>query len=91
MTHETDSPEKPAIAQAESIESSHSNEEKRSESPSLSHGHKHDVRQDPEWGGQDGTFSHIDEKKVLRKMDLHLIPILSLLYLLSFLDRGTLT
>ncbi|KAL2843345.1 major facilitator superfamily domain-containing protein [Aspergillus pseudoustus] len=30
----------------------------------------------------------IDEAKVLRKMDLHLIPILSLLYLLCFLDRG---
>ncbi|KKZ61720.1 hypothetical protein EMCG_03749 [[Emmonsia] crescens] len=33
-------------------------------------------------------FSHIDEKKILRKMDLHLIPIMSLLYLLAFLDRG---
>ncbi|KLJ05763.1 hypothetical protein EMPG_10803 [Blastomyces silverae] len=33
-------------------------------------------------------FSHIDEKKVLRKMDLRLIPIMSLLYLLAFLDRG---
>ncbi|KAM5356487.1 hypothetical protein ACJ41O_003133 [Fusarium nematophilum] len=34
------------------------------------------------------SFSHIDEKKVLRKMDLRLIPMLALLYLLSFLDRG---
>jgi len=33
-------------------------------------------------------FSGIDEKKVLRKMDLRLIPILAVLYLLSFLDRG---
>ena len=33
-------------------------------------------------------FSHIDPKKVLRKMDLRLIPMLALLYLLSFLDRG---
>lgn len=33
-------------------------------------------------------FSHVDAKKVLRKMDLHLIPMLSVLYLLSFLDRG---
>lgn len=33
-------------------------------------------------------FSHIDEKKVLRKMDIRLIPMLALLYLLSFLDRG---
>ncbi|KAH7305202.1 major facilitator superfamily domain-containing protein [Stachybotrys elegans] len=34
------------------------------------------------------SFSHIDEKKVLRKMDVRLIPMLALLYLLSFLDRG---
>jgi hypothetical protein len=34
------------------------------------------------------SFAHLDEKKILRKMDLHLIPMLSLLYLLSFLDRG---
>ncbi|KAH6644077.1 major facilitator superfamily domain-containing protein [Boeremia exigua] len=34
------------------------------------------------------TFAHLDEKKILRKMDLHLIPMLALLYLLSFLDRG---
>ena len=32
--------------------------------------------------------SNIDPKKVLLKMDLHLIPMLALLYLLSFLDRG---
>ncbi|KAM5343976.1 hypothetical protein ACJ41O_012513 [Fusarium nematophilum] len=30
----------------------------------------------------------VDEKKVLRKMDLHILPILSALYLLCFLDRG---
>ncbi|KAH7034773.1 major facilitator superfamily domain-containing protein [Microdochium trichocladiopsis] len=34
------------------------------------------------------SFKHIDEKKVLRKMDLRLVPILALLYLMSFLDRG---
>ncbi|GJN76297.1 hypothetical protein PLICBS_010409 [Purpureocillium lilacinum] len=33
-------------------------------------------------------FSHIDEGKVLRKMDVFLIPMLALLYLLSFLDRA---
>ncbi|KAL8939752.1 MAG: hypothetical protein Q9211_002599 [Gyalolechia sp. 1 TL-2023] len=32
--------------------------------------------------------SAVDQKKVLLKMDLHLIPMLALLYLLSFLDRG---
>lgn len=30
----------------------------------------------------------IDPKSVLLKMDLHLMPLLTLLYLLSFLDRG---
>lgn len=34
------------------------------------------------------SFAHLDEKTILRKMDLHLIPMLALLYLLSFLDRG---
>jgi hypothetical protein len=30
----------------------------------------------------------VNEKKTLRKMDLRLLPMLALLYLLSFLDRG---
>lgn len=34
------------------------------------------------------TFEGVDEKVVLRKMDIRLIPMLSLLYLLAFLDRG---
>ncbi|KAK4210588.1 major facilitator superfamily domain-containing protein [Rhypophila decipiens] len=34
------------------------------------------------------SFAHLDEKKILRKMDLRLIPTLAVLYLLSFLDRG---
>ncbi|KAI1652879.1 MFS general substrate transporter [Daldinia decipiens] len=34
------------------------------------------------------SFADIDEKKLLRKMDLRLIPMLAMLYLLSFLDRG---
>ncbi|KAH6887895.1 major facilitator superfamily domain-containing protein [Thelonectria olida] len=34
------------------------------------------------------SFSHLDEKKILRKMDIRLIPMLAILYLLSFLDRG---
>lgn len=33
------------------------------------------------------SFAHLDEKKILRKMDIRLIPMLALLYLLSFLDR----
>ncbi|CAF3091200.1 unnamed protein product [Rotaria sp. Silwood2] len=31
--------------------------------------------------------NELDDKKVLRKLDLHLIPTMTLLYLLSFLDR----
>ena len=34
------------------------------------------------------TFTHLNESAILRKMDLRLIPMLALLYLLSFLDRG---
>jgi hypothetical protein len=51
----------------------------------VNHSTKH---HDPNWDGTDVDFSHIDEKKVLRKMDIRLIPMLALLYLLSFLDRG---
>jgi len=36
---------------------------------------------------EDVDTSGVDEKKLLRKMDLALIPWLSFLYLLSFLDR----
>ncbi|CAG9990765.1 unnamed protein product [Clonostachys byssicola] len=32
--------------------------------------------------------SKIDEKRTLRKIDLHVIPIVTVLYLLCFLDRG---
>ncbi len=43
---------------------------------------------DENWDGGDVDFSNVDEKLVLRKMDLRLLPMLALLYLLSFLDRG---
>lgn len=38
--------------------------------------------------GTDHQWPHVDEAKVLRKMDVRLIPMLAILYLLSFLDRG---
>lgn len=38
--------------------------------------------------GSQGKQS-IDEKAVLRKIDIHIIPWLAFLYLLSFLDRGS--
>ena len=53
--------------------------------PTEKSGHLH---HDPEFTGANVDFSHIDGKKVLRKMDLRLIPMLSILYLLAFLDRG---
>ncbi|KAI1827963.1 major facilitator superfamily domain-containing protein [Xylaria intraflava] len=34
------------------------------------------------------SFAHLDEARILRKMDARLIPMLAILYLLSFLDRG---
>jgi hypothetical protein len=37
---------------------------------------------------EEEEFVGIDEKKILRKMDLRLIPMLTILYLLCFLDRG---
>ena len=33
--------------------------------------------------------SGVNEKHLLRKIDLHVIPWLAFLYLLSFLDRGS--
>lgn len=48
----------------------------------------HGLHHDPEWTGDDVDFSHIDGKKVLHKMDLRLLPVLTILYLMSFLDRG---
>ena len=36
----------------------------------------------------DVDTSGIDERKLLRKIDWHVVPWLSVLYLLNFLDRG---
>ena len=36
----------------------------------------------------DQEVSDVNEKALLRKLDLHLLPALTLLYLLSFLDRS---
>lgn len=53
--------------------------------------HKHTAsfhHHDPAWTGEDVDVSGVDSTKTLRKMDLRLIPMLAVLYLLSFLDRG---
>jgi hypothetical protein len=34
------------------------------------------------------SFAHLDLKKILWKIDMRLIPVLTILYLLAFLDRG---
>jgi sugar phosphate permease len=43
---------------------------------------------DPNWAGDGVDTSNVDPQKTLRKMDIRLIPMLAVLYLLSFLDRG---
>lgn len=80
--------EKPAVVQDETENAQ--SDRRESEKHKGSHVpfmHK-DKQHDPEWDGSDVDFSHINTKKVLRKMDIRLIPNLALLYLLSFLDRG---
>lgn len=51
---------------------------------------KHKVALSPYSGSEDGqdAYSGIDEKALLRKLDRKLLPALTLLYLLSFLDRS---
>ncbi|KAI4729608.1 MFS general substrate transporter [Aureobasidium sp. EXF-10728] len=34
------------------------------------------------------SFAHLDINKILKKIDMRLVPMLTVLYLLSFLDRG---
>jgi len=40
-------------------------------------------------GASHPSSAVINEKAILRKIDLHIIPWLALLYLLNFLDRGS--
>lgn len=39
-------------------------------------------------GSEIDTFDDVDEKKVMRRVDFRLVPLFTILYLLSFLDRG---
>ncbi|OAA59041.1 Major facilitator superfamily domain, general substrate transporter [Niveomyces insectorum RCEF 264] len=43
---------------------------------------------DVENGSTDPDYSHIDPKKVLRKIDMRILPIITLLYLMNYIDRG---
>lgn len=61
---------------------------------SESHVEKHgDSGSEPDFGGESSlppppTLSAEEEKMLWRKIDLRLMPILSLMYLFSFMDRG---
>ncbi|EFE43420.1 hypothetical protein TRV_01805 [Trichophyton verrucosum HKI 0517] len=57
----------------------------RNNGPDISEKHDSELRST---SSSEPDFSDINEKKVIRKMDMRLIPALALLYLLSFLDRG---
>ena len=41
----------------------------------------------PEGGDYKARFPNIDERKVIRKIDIRVVPVLCVLYLLAFLDR----
>ena len=49
---------------------------------------KTDFETTPPHVATDESGDVIDEKKLLRKLDWHIVPGLTLLLLLSFLDRG---
>ncbi|KAI1339802.1 major facilitator superfamily domain-containing protein [Xylariaceae sp. FL0016] len=57
-----------------------------SDTPDLSIS-KHGPTQPTNMGSDEDTNFGIDEKKILRKLDLHLVPLIMLLYTFSFLDR----
>lgn len=74
--------------------------EKRNDAPNeASDTKQHTFSEAGKYGGDDYDIGYavdavdvehgeINEKRILRKMDIRLIPMLSLLYFLSFLDRG---
>ncbi len=41
-----------------------------------------------EGGDYRARFPNIDERKVMRKIDIRVVPVLCVLYLLAFLDRS---
>ena len=40
-----------------------------------------------EGGDYRARFPNVDERKVMRKIDIRVVPVLCVLYLLEFLDR----
>ncbi|EPQ60546.1 MFS general substrate transporter [Gloeophyllum trabeum ATCC 11539] len=57
--------------------------------------HELGVHADPVPDGQDAIYrpevdtSGVDQKKLMRRIDMHVVPWLGVLYLLNFLDRGS--
>lgn len=50
----------------------------------------HEMKVDRQRSEKSYVAEHtIDERKLIRKIDLHIIPWLALVYLLNFLDRGS--
>ena len=49
---------------------------------------KRDVTNADQHGPSELQLAEINERKTLRKMDYRVIPMVTILYLLSFLDRG---
>lgn len=56
-------------------------EEKHDESPSVEHKSRKDSSH------VDTLFDPVEEKRLIRKCDLHVLPCLALIYFLSFMDR----
>ncbi|KAJ5095329.1 Major facilitator superfamily domain general substrate transporter [Penicillium alfredii] len=83
MSHSIHPPEKVSVGQLQASQTSQSTQSSAME-------RQHDEKiTDRESARVDiPEFPSIDEKTVLRKMDIRLIPMLSILYLLAFLDRG---
>ena len=50
----------------------------------------HEVAGDPEYDGITRQFDDGETRKLLRKVDFRVLPLLSFLYLLAFLDRSNL-
>jgi hypothetical protein len=51
-------------------------------------GEKIEVVEVDTWHSTNAAFANISEKRVMRKIDLHIVPIMTVLYLLSFIDRA---
>jgi hypothetical protein len=72
---------------AEKITKSPSNDDDSSGKHHVVHADPSDPRYHSSHYNPDMDVSHLDEAALVRKLDWRLIPWLSLLYLLSFLDR----